>query len=64
MVVNRSGEWRMGTLASWSLMAERETISRQRYLHATGERRHMIADTYETTANDMQIGPSYLKVGT
>lgn len=37
-----------------SITGHRTLSELQRYLHATGERRHLIADAYETTADTLQ----------
>lgn len=46
-----------------SITGHRTLSELQRYFHVTSERRHIIADAYETAGNNLQIGPSYLKVG-
>jgi hypothetical protein len=46
-----------------SITGHRTLSELQCYLHATSERRHVIADAYESHAHEMNIGPSYLQVG-
>ena len=45
-----------------SITGHRTLSELQRYLHATGDRRHTIADAYESTASELKLGPSYLRV--
>ena len=45
-----------------SITGHRTLSELQRYLHATGERRQMIADAYETVADNLKQGPSYIRL--
>jgi site-specific recombinase XerD len=45
-----------------SITGHRTLSELQRYLHATGDRRHTIAQAYETIGDGMKQGPSYLRV--
>lgn len=45
-----------------SITGHRTLSELQRYLHATNERRHTIADAYDGGAVGLVENPSYLKV--